>query len=263
MENLQSHFIKLKNEFIQPVVSEKSVENLYDIIYLLEKNENRNFNETYFLAEALNLVGQNIYAEKIIENKLVENLNKTELEKLKKLKQIIKSRDIWNIKKYRDLRDAKILKEPTKLNLSDFIISKNISEYCIALSNEIKDIVVFNKNVQIEKLLFNENNNIAFSQKDPTNILILKLIEHIEWIGQTKIELLHFYNEEFFGEGKLYNVGQKWYDGLNVGDISIYIDNSENFETEIILYDYLQNDYGFRLEIENKVFKNIEYDPIL
>lgn len=263
MENLQAHYIKVKTEFLNSLGSEKSIENLYDIIYELEKIENRNFHETYFLAEALHLVGQNIYAEKIIENKLIEKISKTETEKLKNLKQLINNRDIWNIKYYRDLRDAKILKEPTKLNISDFIISKNISEYCIAISSKIKNIVILNKNVTLEKMLFIENNNIAFSQKPPSNSLLLKLIEYIEWIGQIKTELLNFYNHEFFGDGKIYSVGQKWYDGLKIGNINIYIDNNENFQSDIVLYDYLQNDYGFILEIEEKVLKNIEYDPIL
>ena len=40
-----------------------------------------------------------------------------------------------------------------------------------------------------------------------------------------------------------------------VFDFSINIDNSNNFETEIILHDYLQNDFGFRLEIENRKIK--------
>ena len=97
MENLQAHYIKVKTEFLNSLGSEKSIENLYDIIYELEKIENRNFHETYFLAEALHLVGQNIYAEKIIENKLIEKISKTETEKLKNLKQLINNRDITEI----------------------------------------------------------------------------------------------------------------------------------------------------------------------
>ncbi|MEN2489686.1 hypothetical protein AAYQ05_17920 [Flavobacterium sp. B11] len=45
------------------------------------------------------------------------------------------------------------------------------------------------------------------------------------------------------------------------GDISI--DENDNFNTEITLQDYLQNDFGFRLKIENFIIKQIEYDPIL
>ena len=78
-----------------------------------------------------------------------------------------------------------------------------------------------------------------------------------------KEDLLIFYNKLFNDEGKIFNVGKSWYDGLNVGNLSIFIDKNSNFETEIILYDYIQNDFGFRLNIKNKEIRKIEYDPIL
>lgn len=263
MENISTKFEKAQTEFIKSNASEKSVENLYDLIYSLKEIEQRNFYEDYFLAEAYNLVGKYIYASKIINKRLVENLKEVEIKKLKELQQKIDNLDFWNVKKYRDLRDAKIIKSPTKLNLEDFIISKDKMEYCIGISNKINSIVIINKNVIIEDRLFNEDINVAFSQKEPTNSLLVKLVEYIEWIGQIKDELLNFYNNDFFGHRKLNNVGQKWYDGLNIADLSIYIDNEDNFETEITAQDYLQNDFGFRLEFENKNFKNIEYDPAL
>lgn len=263
MENISTKFEKVKFEFIKSNASEKSVENLYDLIYSLKEIKQKNFDEDYILANAYHLAGKNIYAKKIIDKRLIENFKKFEIKKLEELKQEIDNRDIWNTKHYRDLRDAKIIKNSTKLNLEDFIISKDKMEYCIGISNKINSIVIINKNVIIMDRLFNFDNNVAFSQKEPTNTLLIKLLEHIEWLGQIKEELLNFYNNDFFGAGKLNNVGQKWYDGLNVEDLIIYIDNDDNFETEIIAHDYLQNDYGFRLEIENRNFKNIEYDPIL
>ncbi|MCD1116965.1 hypothetical protein [Chryseobacterium turcicum] len=46
-------------------------------------------------------------------------------------------------------------------------------------------------------------------------------------------------------------------------DFIIEIKEDLTIETEIFIYDYLQNDFGFRLEIINQEIKNIEYDPIL
>ena len=263
MEKLTTRFINAKKEFLDSKASEKSVENLYDIIYFLKDIEDKNFEENYILAQIYFLLGEIIFAKKIINRALV-NCNSFQKMKLKRLLfEIDKLDDNWNVKIYRDLRDSRLIKKPTILSIEDFIISKDKMEYCIGISNKINSLVIINKNVIIEKRLFNEDNNIAFSQNEPTNDLLVKLIEHIEWLGQIKDELLNFYNKDFFGEGKLNNVEQKWYDGLDISDLSIYIDKDNNFETEIIAYDYLQNDYGFRLEIENKNFKNIEYDPIL
>jgi hypothetical protein len=90
--------------------------------------------------------------------------------------------------------------------------------------------------------------------------LLQSLIEYIKWLGQIKDEVIDFYNNSNFRH-KLTNVGQIWYDGLDVFEFSITVDNDDIFNTEIILLDYLQNDFAFRLEIGNKTLKRIKYDP--
>lgn len=266
MENLLQKFNDAKSEFINSNTTEKSVENLYDIIYLINGINEKKIDEDFILAQVYNLVGKNIDANKIIENRLICTRNVDEIVKLKKLQKKISEEDIWHIKKYRDLRDSKIVKKPTKLNLNDFIISKTEAEYCIGISSRFSNIVILNKNKENADIWKRGSYYIAFSQKEPTDFLLSKLSNYIEWIGQLKDDLLDFYNNSFFGEvydGKLNNVGQQWYDGLDVFDFAVYIDNDENFETEIILLDYLQNEYGFRLEIENTTIKSIEYDANL
>ena len=263
MENIFQAFINAKAEFVSSNASEKSIEKIYDIIYNLTKIEKLNFDENYTLAQAYYLVGHRFYASKIIEKSLIGNINKIQIEKLKKLQDKMYNQDVWEIKRYRDLRDAKTTKSPTILQLNDFVISKDRNEYCIGISDKIRNIVILNKNVEIEDLGFNEDRNIAFTQEEPSVFLLLKLIDYIQWIGQVKDDLLDFYNNFSFIEGKIDHVEQKWYDGLDVFDFFISVDDDGNFETYIILMDYLQNDYGFRLEIENKFFKSIEYDANL
>jgi hypothetical protein len=263
MENIFLKFINAKAEFIGSKASEKSVENLYDVLYLLVDIKERNFDEEYTLAKTYDLVGENIYASKIVEKLLTNNSNDVEIKKLKTLEQKIKNQNIWSRKLYRDLRDARIIKQPTKLNLEDFIISKDRDEYCIEISDKFENIVILNKNVKNEGLRGNSNNYIAFANKEPTDYLLNRLMDYIEWLGQVKNELLDFYNNSFFDEGKIYNVGQKWFDGLEVFDFWISIDVNDDFEGHLILHDYLQDDYGFRLEMENKTIKSIEYDAIL
>jgi hypothetical protein len=264
MDNLTNQFTKAKNEFINSFGSEKSVENLYELIYLLKNIEEKCFNENYILAQIYNLVGKNISASKIIEKLLISD-DADELQKLNELQSKIDSlyENHNKIKIYRDLRDSKIIKEPTKLNVEDFIINKdNDGTYFVEISNRIKQIVVLNKYLENFDTYTKRIPNFIFMEKEPNNSVLHSLVDYIVWLGKIKDELIVFYKKSSFRH-QHYNVGQSWFDGLSVYDLNININQFNSFETEIIIHDYLQNDFGFRLEIENHTFKNIEYDPIL
>jgi hypothetical protein len=260
VEKLTTRFINAKKEFQDSKASGKSVENLYDIIYFLKNIKERNFEENYVLAEIYSLVGENIFASKIIEESLV-NAKGKEIEKLMSIQNRIENQqNNWNVKIYRDLRDSKLIKEPLKLNTEDFIIEKDIdNSYCIKISKRINNIIILNKNI---KNCTGFNDCYIFSSKEPDEDLLTELIDYIKWLGQIKNELLVFYKNSNF-KHKINNVGQKWFDGLNIFDFSIEIDEVNSFQTEILLHDYLQNNFGFRLEIEDKILKSIEYDPNL
>lgn len=81
-------------------------------------------------------------------------------------------------------------------------------------------------------------------------------------MGGLKTELLDFYNSSII-DYKIENAGQEWFDGLDVSDIFINIDKDGNFMASVIIHDYLQNDFGFCLEIKNRLFAKIEYNPEL
>lgn len=218
MENIIQTFINAKTEFINSNASEKSVEKNYDVIYSLVEIEKRNFDENYLLAQAYHLIGQNIYASKIIDENLIDATKEVEIEKLKKLQQKVDNQDTWRITHYRDLRDAKIIKDPTILCVNDFIITKDQNEFCIEIIDRINNIIILNKNVKNKDIWGKKNNYIIFSTIEPNKSLLLKLADYIKWLGELKVELLDFYNDFSFIEGKLDHVEQKWYDGLKVFD---------------------------------------------
>lgn len=254
MERITKLFIEAQTDFRKSKASEISIEKLYDIVYLL-KNKDRTFEESYILAQVYNLLGERIYALKIIESYL-KNSSKKESQKLNTLLNQIKKQDPWNTRHFRDLRESRLIKEPTILSDKSFIINRDIdNSFYIKVSDETENIVVLNKNVSAKDC------NI-FSKKEPNSNIIQIVIEHIKWLGQMKDELIHFYNNTKI-EYKIGDIGQNWFDGLRVDDFSIYIDNNSSIETEIIAYDYLQNDFGFRIEIQDKSIIEIEYDPIL
>lgn len=262
METLTERFLKAQTEFFTSNASEKSIENISDIVCFLKERKERNFEENYILAQAYNLLGENIFASKIIEKSLL-TAKDIEIEKLRILKDKIDSRDIWRVKHYRDLRDSKAIKESTKLSIEDFIVSEDIDNtYCIKISERIKKLVIINKHMRNESKAGDRDVYYLFSEKKPSNFILQALIEYIIWLGGLKNELINFYNASNF-DHKLNDVGQDWFDGLEVYDLSINVDKNDSFNTEIILFDYLQNDFGFRLEIENRTLKSIEYDPQL
>lgn len=260
MEKLITRFINAQKEFIHSKGAEKSVENLYDIIYSLHESSERNGEENYILAESYHLVGENIYAAKIIESALLNAKGKDE----QRLKSLQKKVDLqlkgWNTKQYRDLRDSRSVKKPTKLKIEDFIIEKDRdNSYRIKISPDIKTIVILNKHLKNGDGF---GDCYLFSHTAPDELLLLTLIDYIEWLGRIKQELLVFYNNSYI-TGKIDNAGQEWFDGLHVSDFLVSVDIEGNFKTQITLYDYLQNDFGFELEIENNTITDIEYDPHL
>lgn len=263
MQNIAKEFSDAKAEFLKSNGSEKSVEQLYNIIYFLKDLKEPTFEEEFILAKIYNMVGSNIFASIIIDKSLEKSTMSTmQIAKIKELQSEIDSRDIWNIKVYRDLRDSKIKKDPTKLLTEDFVISQtNRGSYDIEISDKIKNIVILNKNVPNEPV-WGDEACFVFSAKKPDLYTLLLLSEYIIWLGQIKEELLNFYNRTDFRD-KLPYVSTDWFDGLMVSDFYISIDENDNYSTEITLRDYLQNDYGFTLKIENFILKQIEYDPIL
>lgn len=257
-ENIVKLFIKAHSEFKESKKSDKSVENLYDLIYLL-KDKNRNSEEDYILANIYNLLGDSWSALQIINDTIGTANNKIK-QKLIKLKAEIDKQNIQiqHIKKYRDLRDAKLIKQPTILKKEDFIVSIDelAKSHLLKLTKTDKNVVLLNKNVKIGKDYF------IFSKIKPDEYIFFLIEEYIEWLGTLKDELLDFYNNNEF-DYKVSKVGQDWFDGLKIWDINIEIDTEFSFLTTIFISDYQKNDFGFRLEIKNNVIRCIEYDPIL
>ncbi len=254
MEDIVKLFIEANSEFKETKGSEKSVEKLCEIRNFLIHKE-RDFNESFILAQILDLLGDRSYAYTIIERSY-GFANQNEKVKLKNLYDKIEKQVANNIKVYRDLRDSKKIKESTILEINDFIIIKDKdNNYEIKISKSIEKIVILNKNIQNHELSI-------YTSIEPDDFVIELIIEHINWLSKMKDELLFFYNNTDFQE-KLNNVGQSWFDGLEVSNVFITIKDNYIIDSSIIIYDYVQNDYGFNLEIENRDLKGIEYDGSL
>lgn len=258
IENITKLFVKAHSEFKESKQSEKSVEDLYDLTYLLEGKEKTD-EENYILAYTYNLLGKIIEAQKTIEKGLKREHKKVNLKLIKLQKEIDKKRQSQYIKKYRDLRDSKVLKKPTTLKNNDFIVTKDaIANYNIKLNENIPTIIILNKRLLLD------NDSFIFSHSKPDDWLIMLIIEHIEWLGTTdaKEKLFSYYLNNKF-EYKLEPIGEDWFHGLDVWDCHIEIDKNHTIFTSLCISDYAQNDFGFRLELKDRDIQEIEYNPIL
>lgn len=256
MENITQIFNTTKAKFKNSKASEQSVEQLYDLIYLLQKQK-RNFEEDYILAQIYTLVGKRSAAIEVIKSREVL-VNKNEAAQFKKLLSDIEQ-NIYNVKLYKDLREARLIKPATQLYWDDILIPGQGDEdyFKITISDALKHIVVANKNLE------NNDHNLTIFvsnelQKSIESDWVYKLISHIEWLGKIENELIDFYNGSDF-DNKLEKVGKLWFDGLDIMDVSIYIENDETIVTDIIFSDYFLNDIGISFSLKDQAIVDVEY----
>ncbi len=256
MENITQIFNTAKAEFKKSNASEQSVEQLYDLIYLLQK-QNRNFEEDYILAQLYTLVGNRSAAIEVIKSGEIP-ANKNEAAQLEKLLSDLE-KNIYNVKLYKDLREAKLVKPATQLYLDDILIPGQGEDdyFKITISDTVKYIVVANKNLE------NNDHNLAIFvsntlQKSIESDWVYKLISQIEWLGKIENDLIDFYNRSDF-DNKMENVGKRWFDGLDIMDVSIYIENDETIVTDITFSDYFLSDIGISFSLKDQAIVYVEY----
>ncbi|MDM1554941.1 hypothetical protein PYS58_03620 [Chryseobacterium indologenes] len=257
MENITRIFNDAHAEFKKSKASEQSVENLYNLIYLLQER-NRDFEENFVLARLYKTIGNQIEAIKIIESVLI-NANKKESTLLKTLLSEIDQQNVSGVKHYRDLREAKLIKSSTQLFEDNILISEQDEGDCfrITISDTIKHIVIANKNLE------NKEQNISIFvsndlQKNIEAYWVYKFINQIEWLGNIKNELIDFYNGSDF-ENKSDRVGKVWFDGLDIMDLYIRIESDETIVSEITFSDYLLDDIGISFSFKDQTIENVEY----
>ncbi|AZA89462.1 Uncharacterised protein [Chryseobacterium nakagawai] len=147
----------------------------------------------------------------------------------------------------------------TQLYWDDILISEQEDGDCfeITISDTVKHIVIANKNLENKEL----NVSIFVSKDLQKNIeadWVYKLINQIEWLGNIKNELIDFYNGSDF-DNKLDKVGKVWFDGLEIMDLYIHIENDETIVTEITFSDYLRNDIGISFSFKDQIIEDVEY----
>lgn len=261
------YFTTLILEFEKSGASAESINKLFDLLYELRK-KNRSHQEQYILAKTLHLLGSHHEAERILESdeSPVRSHRKREKERSLKLLQEIRkenSSPFRTAKVYRDLREAASPKKISLLSLDDLKTLRynnvhgngNRTTYQIAFSDSVKNIIVCNKNVITEWI------NV-FSENQPDEFLMMKLIFHFEWLAGIKKELTEFYRTADTGY-KPEKTDPDWFNGLEVWDVMIDIDLENTIHTEILIADYYNNGYSLCLTVKDDSIIDLKYDPAL
>lgn len=253
------YFTALILEFEKSGPSAESINKLFDLLYELRK-KNRSHQEQYILAKTLYLLGSYHEAERILESDAspIYSYEKKEKKRSLKLLQEIRKENSFpfrTAKVYRDLREASSPKKISLLSLDDITTVWDNSGYQITFSDSVKDLIICNKNVKIQWL------NV-FSQKQPDELLIIKLIFHFEWLATLKKELIDFYRIADT-DYKPEKMDPDWFNGLEIWDVTIDIDHKNTIHTEILMADYYNSGYSFCLTLKDDIITHLQYDPAL
>lgn len=256
MTDLTRDFNVLAQEFKKSNASKESINKLYDLVFELN-DKDRNIEENYILASTHWLLGNRYEAQEILE-KVLESCEGRQKERpLKLLQEIV--RENKNLPRkdriYRDLRDAEKIKTAPALSFDDFTTRQDHEEFITSLSGNVKNIVIFNKYVETKSI-------DIFSKKKPDELSILKLIYYFEWLAGVKSDLMAFYekNESDF---KIEHDSTTWFDGLDIWDVNIIINDQGNIETDLFIQDYYNHNSGFCLSLKDDIITDLKYDPIL
>lgn len=256
MKDLIRDFNILSQEFKKSGASQESINKLYDLVYELNGRP-RSLEENYILASTHRLLGNRHEAEKILEEVLESCEGRQKERPQKLLQEIIRENKNFPRKDriYRDLRDAEKIKTAPLLSFDDFVTRQDHEEFITSLSENVKDIVIFNKHVEAKSISI-------FSKKKPDELLILKLIYHFEWLAAVKKDLIAFY-EKTESDFKTEPNGTKWFDGLNIWEVNLVITEEGIMETDLFIQDYYNHNSGFCLSLKDEIITDLEYDPIL
>ena len=235
-------YVELSNEFRKSSASEESVGKVYDLLYDLEK-ENRTKQNDLVLSNVYSLLGFHESAFEIF--KIVADLtSRKDLTKMYVMEGKAKShKDNFIIK---DIRKYREKKEQPKLDLSDFVESKNNKKQFGIIN---KNIVVFNT--------ITKNDTLSIQlPSDNIEEYLNQITDHIIWLGNCKTELIEFYNKEN-NEDK---ANEDWYDTLEIYSAQIIIEETGTIFTAISGGDDFYQDHLLDIEIANNTIISMYYN---
>ncbi|MBF7090977.1 hypothetical protein IUY40_05445 [Flavobacterium sp. ALJ2] len=235
-------YIELSTAFRKSEASTKSIEELYDLLYELEST-NRTKQDDIVFSNIYSLLGFHESAYEVFKT-VADLTNRKEATKLYVMEGKAKShKDNFIIKDVRKYREKK---EQPKLELSDFVKSKdNKNKFKIAN----KSIVVFNKLTEKGKV------SVYLPSEHIENYLD-KIFDYINWLSNCQIELIDFYNNECNED----RANKDWYDTLEVYRAEIIIDDSGEVFCSISGGDDFYKDHLLDIEITNDKITLMNYN---
>ncbi|MEA9414960.1 hypothetical protein [Flavobacterium sp. PL02] len=146
----------------------------------------------------------------------------------------------------KDIRKYRKKKIQPKLELSDFVASKNHKNQ-FGIVN--KGIIIFNKIIKEDTILIQIPSEHIEDYSG-------KIIHYINWLNDCKTDLIDFYNSEY-NEDK---ANEDWYDTLVIYSTRIIIEESGIIFCSISGGDDFYQDHLLDIEITNDVITSMNYN---
>ncbi|MET3021154.1 hypothetical protein [Flavobacterium hydatis] len=235
-------YIELSKEFRKSNASIQSVEKLYDLLYELE-NTNRTKEEDLVLSNIYSLLGFHKSAYEVFKT-IADLTNRKEATKMYVLEE--KSKSHKNNFIIKDIRKYREKKEQPKLEISDFVVSKNYKNQFKIVN---KEIIIFNKTIKEDTI------SIQLPSEHIENYSN-KIIKCMNWLSDCKTDLIDFYNREY----KEDIANKDWYDTLVIYNTRIIIEDSGVVFCSISGGDDFYQDHLLDIEITNDIVISMNYN---
>ena len=245
-KNFTKDYIEFSNEFRKSNASKESVDKLYDLLYDLE-NSKRTANDNLILSNVYSLLGFHLSAYEVFKS-VPDLIDKKTTSKLYLMEEKAKSHK--NNFAIKDIRKFRQKNEQTKLSITDFVKSERGDNTFTIIE---KEVVVFNKIVENKKIQISIYGNHKI--EDYAN----KIIDYIFLLGDCKIELIEFYNNEL-SEVTEETANNNWYDTLEILSVNIGVAVNGNLFAEISAGDDFAPDHILDIEMDEQKVTEMNYD---
>lgn len=231
----------------------KYAEEVFDNIYALEKNPLTE-NDQFSLIQLYLLVGHLYKAEQLTQTLLQTTESKKRKTYEKKRNELLQLRKAPQLPiQYKDLRNARLEKEPNLYTKEDFIQQDEGDDtFSLYLKEAHQFSVILNKHVKCSDITLFFKSESALHHIDD-------VLEYLYWISDAKEELIEFYNNHHFEYKYPTPVDEEWYHGLDPFDgITIEMDTNGELSSSLLISDYY-NQLGFELQTIGQAIASIEY----
>jgi hypothetical protein len=242
-ENYMKQYIELSTEFKKDKKSQETIGRIYDLMYLLEKDENTDNKMVLVYVYTLLAYHKKAYD---LYLKIYNENDRKQKTKLFEMEQMAKSHgDNFIIRLRTSQKNEKL-----NFTINDFTEKETDDNWNNYESN--KNCIIFNQTFDNEPL------EISIHKNNKLSDCVEKISEYINWLGtECKKELIKYYNKNMEQDEKADN---DWYENLEIISVLITIGEEGKISADISCGDNYFEDHILDIETEGNNIFSMNYD---